>query len=712
MQKKTFTADAFFAGVGGIELGFKETGRVKVQYANEFDQQAGVTYKLNNPDVNFDDRDIHKVKATEIPDCDIMMGGFPCFTSSALVATKDGLKNINQVAKGELVLTREGNFKSVTKTMQKEADALYNLKVEGKIPVNVTANHPILTRHKTKKWSSETKKSVTIISEPEWTEVADLEKGDLVLINSYQEDSSIKVNNTDLWLFGCYLSRSYYDETNKEQSIFYVDSEQAKEFEKHLTGYDYTKSEMPDNPDCLIYKINSQFLLELVSQVKQDKREKEIPTFIFQLSIKQRQILIDGICFGQLNETKKNYEYIAFSEKLATSFANLIELTLHKDVSISEKRGIYKLQWAKELNSRTHSYVLDGQFWKPIKSIKKLDECDTVYNLEVADSHTYVVNGFCVHNCQAFSVSGYQKGFDDPRGTLFFEMLRLIKAKRPRAVFCENVKNLVTHDHNNTFRVIREALVKNNYFVKWKVLNSKDYGNIPQNRERIYIVAFKNKADFDRFSFPKPIKLTTSLRDIIAYDKDADDKYYYNQDNFAGYKILDHDAKNANHVYQWRRVYVRENKSGVVPTLTASMGTGGNNVPIIITDDGRYRKLTPKECFNVQGYPKDFKLPDISNSQLYKQAGNSVVVPVIRRIATNIIKAIDYPDPHEVYHNQKYVLIYNKMQTKYDGESYIIETSDAQKFLIKPELNIIDSDSYSKIMKKNKPAEFFLLERS
>lgn len=711
MQKKTFTADAFFAGVGGIELGFKETNRVKVQYANEFDEQAGVTYKLNNPNVNFDNRDIHKVKVNEIPNCDIMMGGFPCFTEDALVATKEGLKNINQVAKGELVLTLEGNFKPVIKTMQKEADMLYNLKVEGKIPVNVTANHPILTRHKTKKWSSEARKYVTIISEPEWTNVADLEKGDLVLINSYQEDSSIKVNDTDLWLLGCYLSRSYYDETNDQQSVFYVDSNSAEEFEKHLTGYDYTKSEMPDNPDCLIYKINSQSLLELVSQVKQDKREKEIPAFIFQLSIKQKQFLIDGICFGLLNETKKNYEYITFSEKLATSFANLIELTLHKGVSISEKRGTYKVQWAKEVSLQTHSHVLDGQFWKPIKSIKKLDKGDTVYNLEVADSHTYVVNGFCVHNCQAFSVSGYQKGFDDPRGTLFFEMLRLIKAKRPRVVFCENVKNLVTHDHNNTFRVIREALVKNNYFVKWKVLNSKDYGNIPQNRERIYIVAFRNKADFDRFSFPKPIKLTTSLRDVIAYDKDASDKYYYNQDNFAGYKVLVRDAKNANHVYQWRRVYLRENKSGVVPTLTASMGTGGNNVPIIITDDGRYRKLTPKECFNVQGYPQNFKLPDISNSQLYKQAGNSVVVPVIRRIAENIIKAIDYPDPREVHHNQKYVLIYNKMQTKYDGESYIIETSDEQKSLIKPELNIIDSDGYSKIMKKNKPAEFFLLER-
>ena len=95
-------------------------------------------------------------------------------------------------------------------------------------------------------------------------------------------------------------------------------------------------------------------------------------------------------------------------------------------------------------------------------------------------------------------------------------------------------------------------------------------------------------------------------------------------------------------VYQWRRKYVRENKSKILPTLTANMGTGGNNVPIILTDSGEIRKLTPREVFNGQGYPKDFKLSkDLSDSQLYKQAGNSVTVPVIHRIAENIIKALD-----------------------------------------------------------------------
>lgn len=94
-------------------------------------------------------------------------------------------------------------------------------------------------------------------------------------------------------------------------------------------------------------------------------------------------------------------------------------------------------------------------------------------------------------------------------------------------------------------------------------------------------------------------------------------------------------------IYQWRRKYIRKNKSNVCPTLTANMGTGGHNVPLIITDSGLFRKITPREAFNLQGFPKDFKLPEIANSHLYKQAGNSVVVGVVERIAENIKKSLE-----------------------------------------------------------------------
>jgi len=257
--------------------------------------------------------------------------------------------------------------------------------------------------------------------------------------------------------------------------------------------------------------------------------------------------------------------------------------------------------------------------------------------------------------CQAFSVAGYRKGFEDERGNLFFEILRLAVAKQPRVIFMENVKNLVGHDNGNTFKVIREALSDNGYYVKDKVMNGSEYGNVPQNRERIYIVAFKNQQDYEKFTFPEPISLTKTLNDVIDFETKVDDKFYYKPEKCIFYDKLEEAITSKNTIYQWRRKYVRENKSGVCPTLTANMGTGGHNVPLIFTDNG-IRKLTPKECFNIQGFPENFKLPELANSHLYKQAGNSVVVPVINRIAENIKFALEKTDTEVKDHTEKFIV--------------------------------------------------------
>ena len=272
----------------------------------------------------------------------------------------------------------------------------------------------------------------------------------------------------------------------------------------------------------------------------------------------------------------------------------------------------------------------------PIK-VDQRDICDVkaseVPNIDI------ILGGF---PCQAFSIAGYRKGFEDEkgRGTLFFEILRIIKAKKPKAILLENVKNLVSHDNGNTFRVILEALKDAGYHVRYAVLNAMEYGNIPQNRERIYIVAFRDKEDYSNFSLPKSIPLTKSIKDVIDFDGEKDEKFYYTPEKCSFYDELKRSMLTSDTIYQWRRVYVRENKNNLVPTLTANMGPGGHNVPLILTHDSRIRKLTPKECFSVQGFPKTFKLPNQSNGRLYKQAGNSVVVPVIERIAKEIVKAL------------------------------------------------------------------------
>lgn len=238
--------------------------------------------------------------------------------------------------------------------------------------------------------------------------------------------------------------------------------------------------------------------------------------------------------------------------------------------------------------------------------------------------------------CQAFSVAGYRKGFEDSRGNLFFDIIRIAKEKKPKIIFLENVKNLVSHDYGNTFNIILKSLESLGYYVKYDVLNAMHYGNTPQNRERIYIVCFKNKKQYKDFNFPNPIFLNNKIDNIVDFNLKVDDKFYYTEKKFKHYEILLQNITKKNVIYQWRRKYVRENKSNVCPTLTANMGTGGHNVPLVLTKHG-IRKLTPKECFMFQGFPNSYKLPNIANSHLYKQAGNSVCVKVIQRIADRIL---------------------------------------------------------------------------
>jgi DNA (cytosine-5)-methyltransferase 1 len=261
-----------------------------------------------------------------------------------------------------------------------------------------------------------------------------------------------------------------------------------------------------------------------------------------------------------------------------------------------------------------------------------------------------LVGGF---PCQAFSVAGYRKGFKDERGNLFFQICRAIDElkQKPKALMLENVKNLKGHDRGKTARVITNSLRELGYSVFWNIFNTSVHTDIPQNRERTFIVCFRNERDWEF----QPNKKTSSrifndylplakkkkkknFREFLENRK-VEEKFYYKQDAYM-YKDLKREIRSRDTVYQWRRVYVRKNKSNECPTLTANMGTGGHNVPLILDGPG-IRKLTPRECLNFQGFPNLFKFPEtVPQSQRYKQAGNAVTVSLISKIAKIISKSI------------------------------------------------------------------------
>ena len=309
------------------------------------------------------------------------------------------------------------------------------------------------------------------------------------------------------------------------------------------------------------------------------------------------------------------------SFKVASLFAGV------GGIDLAFQNAGFKIEWANEIDNKAcETYS---------KNFKHKIICDDIKNLKTENLSKIdiLTGGF---PCQAFSIAGHQKGFADDRGSLVFELLRIVKDLEPRVLFLENVKNLKSHQQGKTLKHIINAIEKLGYKVKYQVLNTCEYSNIPQNRERVYIVCFKNESDYNNFEFPKKVNKRLSIQDIL--EKNVNESFYYNKTKY--YELLKQEMKNNNTCYQWRRQYVRENKNNLCPTLTANMGTGGHNVPLVLDND--IRKLTPRECARLQGFPDSFELPkDLPNSALYKQMGNSVSVPVVEQIAKNILIALN-----------------------------------------------------------------------
>lgn len=264
----------------------------------------------------------------------------------------------------------------------------------------------------------------------------------------------------------------------------------------------------------------------------------------------------------------------------------------------------------------------------------------TLVDEKTIPDHDILCAGF---PCQAFSISGKQRGFEDSRGTLFFDVARIVKEKQPKVVFMENVKNFATHDNGHTLEVVKATMEELGYVFFHKVLSAVDYG-VPQKRERIYMVCFRKDLGITKFAYPKAFPLKKHVEDFLLDDKEmVKDLYvirpdtYYNgvEDNAYSNKPIR--LGTVNKGGQGERIY---STKGIAITLSAYGGgvfskTGGYLV------DGKPRKLHPRECARIMGYPDSYKMAD-SMSQAYKQFGNSVVIDVLQYIAIEIGKKVGH----------------------------------------------------------------------
>lgn len=288
---------------------------------------------------------------------------------------------------------------------------------------------------------------------------------------------------------------------------------------------------------------------------------------------------------------------------------------------------VYSNEWdiyAQEIYYENFGDVPEGD-------ITKVDE-------KTIPDHDILCAGF---PCQAFSISGKQRGFEDSRGTLFFDVARIVKEKKPKIVFMENVKNFATHDGGKTLEVVKGTMEELGYTFNQRVLNSVDYG-VPQKRERIYIVCFRNDIVAKDFEFPKAIKLTKHVEDFLLEDVSLTEHLYVNRSDTYYDNTQDSVYSNKsirlgiiNKGGQGERIY---STKGSAITLSAYGGgvfakTGGYLV------NGRPRRLHPRECARLMGYPDSYKISKRAN-QAYQQFGNSVVIDVLQYIGIEIGKAL------------------------------------------------------------------------
>ncbi len=237
--------------------------------------------------------------------------------------------------------------------------------------------------------------------------------------------------------------------------------------------------------------------------------------------------------------------------------------------------------------------------------------------------------------CQSFSVCGKQKGFADERGNLFFEVGKVIDAKNPRIVFLENVANLTEHDHGKTFNVIHNELAGRGYYIRYIIADACNYG-VPQHRTRTYIIAFKDKVKCDKFQFPDEEPLQRHICDVIDLNGRAEDKYYYHPDTLK-FERLEQTITDTEQLYRFADFGIQSSKGGIAFTLKANMGTYPNRVPIV-KDGYGIRSITPAECLALQGFPPSYIFPDdVPQREQYKQSGNTVCVPVVKKIVEKLI---------------------------------------------------------------------------
>lgn len=676
---------SLFSGIGGFEQGL-DSSKIEgeVVFASEIEKFAKTSYLVNYPNHNLHG-DITKINEKDIPDHDILMAGFPCQAFS-IAGKRAGFNDtrgtlffdvgrILQEKKPKVVLLENvenlinHDHSNTIKTILFTLDELgYTIdftvinSAEMGVPQNRNRTYIIGIKDFPEEKFSKDSRSIKIDKLKQELNNMDFHgfnffdslkgiKSNKVIKDILEEDVDEKYYFTTEKIFK-FLDRVEYSDEPKNRKIIRlfdlpkeVHNDQERQRRVHsvngisptvLARSDTTKIIVKTKHGLRIRKLTPIENLRIQGFdepfIRNLKNAKVSDTQLYKQSGNAVSPPVIREIFNHL------YDFLV-SKKNKTYEDKFTFIDLFSGIGgfrIALERNGCKCVFSSEIDKYARETYLNNFGEEPSGDIFQITS-------EMIPDHDILCAGF---PCQPFSIAGRRLGFEDARGTLFFEVARIIRDKRPKAFILENVAGIVSHDNNKTLNTILNILNELNYSVSWKLLNAKDYG-VPQNRNRWYCVGVDNEK-FEGMNleeiFPTrlPLKLFLSdiIEDSVGIEYDISNIAINNMnshiDEFKrkmGDRIIDGEPIIANNI---RPSKVSFSANGISPCLTAKMGTGGNNVPVIY---GKNRKFTTGECLQIMGFPKDYKIKE-NYSQTYKQIGNSVVVPVIEQIAKKMVEKL------------------------------------------------------------------------
>lgn len=564
----------------------------------EFDKYATKSYcAIHGVDENLNLGDITKVDETKLEDFNMICGGSPCFVEGTLVLTEEGYKPIEQIKVGDIVLTHNNKWQKVVRIMTNETNELFRVKSMPSEDIHCTSNHPFYVRKRNNLQDSKTGKRWREFDEPVWIEAKNLSReyyvgtsinqkeelpewnGIIKRVNatdkSYVENTlSSKFHMNEFWyIIGRYIGDGWI--RNDSGIIICANDQELYQIIPYLEnlGWNYCVSkERTVNKIHIAFKEIGEYCLRF----GRGASNKHLTSDILDLPVDLLKAFIEGFVSSDGTQDSNGlYRITSVSREMIYELGQCVAKVYHRPFSIYftqrprttviegrtvNQKDTYSIHYKLTTNTQDKAFYENGYIWSPINEVLQEEYSGLVYNLEVEEDNSYVVQNIIVHNCQDFSVAGKQKGsvwtckdcgheynpltvhwskrnqcphcssknIEKTRSSLLVEYLRVIRANKPNFGMYENVKNIVGKQfRDTTFKLFEEELHEHGYNTYWKVLNAKDYG-IPQNRERVYLVFIKKDLDNGKFVFPKGFDNGIRLKDVL--EDEVDEKYYISDD--------------------------------------------------------------------------------------------------------------------------------------------------------------------------------------